>query len=160
VGLQAFYFNGLSIFDGYPGPAAVVAQRAVGEKFLPLTIIILPAHCLRLLIKKASMKSRGLRVERRSLRGCFAQSAPGMAIRALSVGRVGASFPGKLLMAAFAVFMKSDVQLPGVALSFRRIMAGGALLDRLAFMPDILTVFIFMVALLAGFNVSFGVFQV
>jgi hypothetical protein len=88
------------------------------------------------------------------------KSAPGMAIRALAVGRVGGPFPSKLLMAAFAVLMKGDVQLPGVALSFRRIMAGGVLFDRLSFLPGILTVLIFMVALPAGLNLNLDTFQV
>ena len=34
VRFQTSYFNGLSIFDGYPASTAVVAQRTVSENFL------------------------------------------------------------------------------------------------------------------------------
>jgi len=92
--------------------------------------------------------------------GCFAQLALCMAIGALSVRGVRAPFPCKLLMAAFAVFVEGHVQLPGVALSLRRIVAGETLLDRLPFLPDVLAVFIFMVTVFAGLDITFGMFQV
>ena len=83
-----------------------------------------------------------------------------MTIGALSVRSVGASFPRKRLMAAFAVFVEGDIQFPGVALSLRRIVAHLTLLDRLSFMPNVLAVFVFMVAVLTRFDIAFGMFQV
>jgi nitrate reductase gamma subunit len=63
-------------------------------------------------------------------------------------------------MAAFAVFVEGDVQFPGVALSLRRIVTGETLLDRLSFLPDVLAVFIFMVTVFAGLDITLGMFQV
>ena len=83
-----------------------------------------------------------------------------MAIGALFVWGVGASFSCQLLMAAFTVFVVGNVQLPGVALSLGWIVAAGTLLDRLPFVPDVLAVFIFMVTIFAGLDITFRMFQV
>ena len=81
-----------------------------------------------------------------------------MTIGALLIGGVRVPFPCKLLMAAFAVFMEGYVQLPDLALSLRRIVTGGTLLDRLSFVPDVLAVLVFMVTLFAGFDITLCMF--
>jgi hypothetical protein len=77
-----------------------------------------------------------------------------MAIGALFVRSVRAPLPCNLLMAAFAVFMEGNVQLPCVTLSLGWIVTAGTLLDRLSFMPDVLAVLVFMVTLFAGFDIT------
>ena len=81
-----------------------------------------------------------------------------MAIGALFIGHVRIPFPGKLFMAALAVFVEGHVQPPGLALSLGRIVTGGTLLDRLSFVPDVLAVLVFMVTLFAGFDITLGMF--
>lgn len=83
-----------------------------------------------------------------------------MAIGTLFIRGVRAPFPREFLMATFAVFMEGDVQLPGIALSLRRIVTGETLFDRLSLLPDVLAVFIFMVTVFTGLDIILGMFQV
>jgi hypothetical protein len=61
-------------------------------------------------------------------------------------------------MAALAVFVVSNIQLPDLALSFYRIVTLGALLNRLSFFPDVLSVFIVVVTRITGIDIALGMF--
>jgi hypothetical protein len=81
-----------------------------------------------------------------------------MAIRALPIRGLRALFPGKLSVAAFAVFVVSNVQLPDPAVPLGRIVTAGAFLDRLPLLPDVLSVLILVVTPVTGFNITVGMF--
>lgn len=81
-----------------------------------------------------------------------------MAIRALSIRGLRALFPCKLSVAAFTVFVVSNIQLSGPALSLGRIVTAEALLDRLPLFPDVLSVLILVMTPITGFNVTVGMF--
>ena len=81
-----------------------------------------------------------------------------MAIGALSIRGLSFAFLCKLPVAAFAVFMVSNVQLPDLAVSLGRIVTAGALFNRLALLPDVLTILILVMAAVTGFNVAVCMF--
>jgi hypothetical protein len=81
-----------------------------------------------------------------------------MAIGALFIGDDRIPLPGKLFMAALAVFVEGHVQLPRFTLSLRRIVTGGTLFDRLSLVPNVLAVLVFMVTLFTGFDITLGMF--
>jgi hypothetical protein len=81
-----------------------------------------------------------------------------MAIRALSIRGLGAPFPCKLSVAAFTVFVVSNIQLSGSAIPLGRIMAAGALFNRLPLLPNVLSVLILVVTPITGFNITVGMF--
>jgi hypothetical protein len=85
-------------------------------------------------------------------------SALFMAIRALSIRRRGAPFLCKLSVAAFAVLVVSNVQLPDLAIPLGRIVTAGALFDWLSLLPDVLPVLILVVTAITGFDIAIGVF--
>jgi hypothetical protein len=86
------------------------------------------------------------------------QSALFMAIRALSIRGLRAPFPCKLSVAAFTVFVVSNIELPDSAIPLGRIVTAGAFLDRLPLLPDVLSVLILVVTPFTGFNVTVGMF--
>jgi hypothetical protein len=81
-----------------------------------------------------------------------------MAIRALSIWGLCGPFPGKLSVAAFTVFVVSNIQLPDSAIPFGRIVTAETLFDGLPLLPNVLPVLILVVTPITGFNVTVGMF--
>jgi hypothetical protein len=81
-----------------------------------------------------------------------------MAIRALPIRGLRGPVPGKLSVAAFAVFVVSNIQLPDSAVPLGRIVTAETLFDRLPLLPNILSVLILVVTPVTGFNVTVGMF--
>jgi hypothetical protein len=73
-----------------------------------------------------------------------------MAIRALPIRGLRAPFPCKLSVAAFAVFVVSNIQLPDSAIPLGRIVTAETLFDRLPLLPDVLSVLILVVTPIVG----------
>ena len=82
-----------------------------------------------------------------------------VAVRALFVGGIRA--PGRclLLMTGFTALMEGNAQLLDPSFAFRGIVAGSALLDRLALLPDVSAVDVFVVTLVACLHVAIGMLR-
>ena len=81
-----------------------------------------------------------------------------MAIRALPIRGLRGPFFGKLSVAAFTVFVVSNIQLPDSAIPLGWIVTAETLFDGLPFLPNVLSVLILVVTPITGFNETVGMF--
>ena len=73
---------------------------------------------------------------------------------------VGDAFFRQLFVAVLAVFVKGKPEFFNVSFGLGRIVAFGASLDRIVFIPDVFTFFVNVVALVACHAIVFGVHEV
>jgi hypothetical protein len=64
-----------------------------------------------------------------------------------------------LFMAGFTAIMEGNAQLIDPSFAFRGIVAGAALLDGLALLPDVSAVAVFVVTLVACLHVAIGMLR-
>ena len=83
-----------------------------------------------------------------------------VAVRALFVRGIRAPGRCMLFMAGFTAIMEGNAQLLDPSFAFRGIVAGAALLDGLALLPDVSAVAVFVVTLVACLHVGIGMLRV